>query len=133
MQKIKVLIVEDELVIAVRIAKTLIKLGYDAFDPVDTINGALETIEKSRPAVVLMDINLGSSNIDGIQAACIIKERFEIPVIFLTAFSDQATLERAKIAEPYSYIVKPFNANTLKANIEMTLFNHQNKIKAIKE
>jgi DNA-binding LytR/AlgR family response regulator len=124
--KTKVLVVDDELIIAASITKSLNKLGYELLESTTSAEDALSIIHNDLVNIVLMDINLNGS-IDGIQAADIIKTKFNIPVIFITAMSDYGTLERAKITEPYGYIVKPYNIETLQAAIELALFNHQKK------
>jgi CheY-like chemotaxis protein len=123
MSKIKILVVEDEVVIAMDLQQRLIRLGYDV--PVIVGNGeeAIDTVVKLRPSLVMMDIRL-QGEMDGIQAAQRIRREARIPVIFLTAHSDDTTLQRAKMAEPFSYIVKPFNERELKASIEMALHRH---------
>jgi len=119
----KVLIVEDEIVVAKDIQDTLKGLGYSVFEPVSTGEEAVLKSEESQPDLVLMDIKLGG-NIDGIEAAEKIFNRFNIPVIYLTAYGDKNTLARAKITEPYGYILKPYNERELHSNIEMALYKH---------
>jgi DNA-binding LytR/AlgR family response regulator len=127
LKKKKVLVVEDELIIAVRLVKTLISLGYDACEPVSSADDAFKAIEDFSPDIVLMDIHI-KGEICGIQLATLIKKKYAIPVVFLTAFSDEATIEQAKYCGAYGYIVKPFNNETLKVNIELALVNHSNKL-----
>lgn len=121
MRQEKLLIVEDERIIALDLQSRLQKFGYTK--PVITTNGidALKEIEKNKPDIILMDIML-SSSFDGIETATIIHEKYNIPIIFLTAYSDDNTLERAKKAEPAAFILKPFKERELFTTIEMALF-----------
>ena len=118
-----ILIVEDDGVIALRMQEMLIKSGYDAPDPVAFGEDALEQIARSRPSLVLMDIEL-MGEIDGIETARLIQERFDIPVIYLTAYVDDHRLAKAKETTPYGYIVKPFMDRELLATIEMAIHRH---------
>lgn len=123
MGKIKILVVEDESIVAKDIQGSLKKLGYLVPTTVKSGELALEEIEENKPDLVLMDIML-KGQITGIEAANIIKERFGIPVIFLTAYADDNTLGKAKITEPYGYIIKPFKEKELQTTIEMALYKH---------
>jgi|GEM_PF-738238 len=118
-----ILIVEDDGVIALRMQEMLIKSGYRAPDPVAFGEDALEQIAGSRPSLVLMDIEL-MGEIDGIETARLIQERFDIPVIYLTAYVDDHRLAKAKETTPYGYIVKPFMDRELLATIEMAIHRH---------
>lgn len=124
MSQAQVMIVEDERIIAEDIRKSLEKLGYSVSSVVSGGNKAIEDAEKYKPDVVLMDIVL-KGNMDGIAAAEQIHLRFNIPVIYLTAYSDEKMLERAKITEPFGYIIKPFNERELHTNIEIALYRHK--------
>lgn len=123
MSKIKIGVVEDEVIIADSICAVLHELGYETCEPSATYTEALEMIEKEKPDLLLLDINL-AGNKDGIQLAAEIKTRFDLPFIFLTANSDSATVERAKTVEPPAYLVKPFNKNELYTSIEICLSNY---------
>ncbi len=125
--KVKILIVEDELIIAHGIKRTLISIGYNVDGIAETSDEAINFIDKSAVDLVLMDIHIKGDR-DGIDTAIIIKEKYFTPVIFLTALSDNHTLGRAKIAAPYGYIVKPFKEADLKANIEIALYKFQKDI-----
>lgn len=119
MEECKILLVEDEAVIALDISSKLKKMGYSV---VGIVNNGEESVKKSidlTPDIVLMDINL-RGDMDGIQAAEKIGK--EKPVIFLTAFSDEETLQRAKKVEPYGYILKPVKERELKTNIDIALY-----------
>jgi len=86
---------------------------------------AISKVEGILPDLVLMDIML-KGEIDGIDAAGEIRKRFNIPVVYLTAYSDEETLQRAKLTEPYGYILKPFEENDMRTTIEIALYRHQN-------
>jgi PAS domain S-box-containing protein len=122
--KIRILVVEDELIIAKGIEKRLKVLGYAVTDTVPTGEEAVEQALETLPDLILMDINL-QGGMDGVTAAEQIRSRVDIPVIFLTAYADSATLARAKISEPFGYIVKPFQDITLTSAIEMALYKHR--------
>jgi PAS domain S-box-containing protein len=121
MSKITVVVVEDELIVAKDIQNNLIKLGYDVPATASNAAGAMEKINEIKPDLVFLDIKL-KGDIDGIQIAAMIKETYNIPVIFLTSYVDKATLDRAKVTEPYGYIVKPFNESELQSTVEMALY-----------
>ena len=124
MEKAQILVVEDERIVAKNIQNKLKKFGYDI--PAVAYSGeeAIKKIAETHPDLVLMDINL-EGDMDGIQAAEQIRTRFDIPVIYLTAYADEETMQRAKVTEPYSYILKPFQAEELQTNIELALYKHK--------
>ncbi len=124
MQLCRILVVEDEAIVAMDIEDRLASMNYALAGRADSGEKALELIEKQHPDLVLMDIRL-KGDMDGIDAAEEIRRRFHLPVIFLTAYSEDATLERAKLAEPYGYILKPFEDRELKSAIEIALYKHQ--------
>lgn len=132
MAKPKILIVEDENIVAKDIQNSLKKLGYLVPAIVSTGEKAIEEAQESRPDLILMDIML-KGDMTGIESANIIKERFDIPVIFLTAYADENTVNKAKISEPYGYIIKPFKDNDLQTTIEMALYKHDKDINIRKE
>jgi PAS domain S-box-containing protein len=124
MEKARILIVEDEAIVAEDLENMITEIGYDvigrAVSANDAINGAIEL----EPDLILMDIVLkGEKN--GIDASLAIKEKLDIPIIFLTAYSDIGLLDRAKTTEPYAYIVKPFQERQLLASIEMSLYKNK--------
>lgn len=119
-----ILIVEDEGLIALDLKQKLEKLGYSISATVDNADDAISGVDRLRPALVLMDIRINGSR-DGIAAADQIRRQFHVPVMFVTANADRETIERAKIAEPFGYIVKPFQNSDLRAQIEMALWKHQ--------
>ena len=121
---VSILIVEDEKIIAKGIEKRLKSLGYTVAGMAATGEEALEKIGALRPDLLLMDINLGAG-MDGVAAAEIVRVRFDLPVVFLTAFSDDATLQRAKLTEPFGYILKPYEDQDLRTAIEIGLYKHR--------
>lgn len=120
----KVLVVEDESIVALDIQKRLKKLGYTVTGIAETGEEAINKVAENNPNLVLMDIRLKGS-MDGVEAAQEIYTRFNIPVIYLTANADERTLERAKTTDPFGYILKPFKEKELKTTIEITLSKHQ--------
>ena len=116
----RVLVVEDEGIIAFHLRRQLIRLGYDVPDAVTNGAQALKEVDASPPDVVLMDIVL-EGQLDGIATAARIPTTHHIPVIYLTAHSDDATLKRASATNPYGYLLKPFSERELHATIQMTL------------
>ncbi len=119
----RILVVEDEAIVAMEIMEHLGAAGYDAAGCAATGESALALVREHHPDLVLMDIRL-KGDMDGIDAAREIRRNFHLPVIFLTAYSEDLTLERAKLAEPYGYVLKPFNGRELKSVIEIALFRH---------
>lgn len=130
MAKIKVGIVEDEILIAESIINALETHGYEATEPAITYTEALAMIERDRPDILLLDIQLSGKK-DGIDVALYIKDRFDIPFIFLTANSDAATVTRAKMANPAAYLVKPFTQEELYASIEVCLHNFASRVSPV--
>jgi PAS domain S-box-containing protein len=121
MEKIKILVVEDESIVAKDIQQTLIRLGYDVPATASSAQNAFAKLEEIDPDLVFLDIKL-KGELDGIHIAEHIKKTYDIPVIFLTSFVDKNTLDRAKITEPYGYIVKPFSESDLQTTVEMALY-----------
>lgn len=132
MNKTKVIIVEDESIVAKDIQNILKNLGYIIPAVVSSGDKALDEVEKHQPDLVLMDIML-KGDMSGIQAAEIIRERFDIPVVFLTAYADESTIEKAKSAIPYGYIIKPFKEKELETTIEMAINKHLSDMEMKKE
>jgi PAS domain S-box-containing protein len=120
----RILVVEDEAIVAMDIESRLAGMGYSLAGRAVSGEQALALAETERPDLVLMDIRL-QGEMDGIEAAREIHQRFRIPVIFLTAYSEETTLERAKLAEPFGYILKPFDDRELKSAIEIALYKHR--------
>ena len=124
----KILVVEDERIVAEDIQKSLIQLGYQVVGVVASGEAAIETAKQESPDLVLMDIVI-QGDMNGIETADIIRERCHIPVIYLTAYADAGTLEKAKRTEPYGYILKPFEDRELHSTIEMGLYKHRTEKK----
>ena len=124
MQKANILIVEDERIVAMDIHDSLVALGYTIAGQADQGEDAVRKAGVLHPDLILMDIVL-KGKMDGILAAEQIQKEFNIPVIFLTAFSDEVTLDRARLTEPYGYIVKPIEKRELVSNIEIAMYKHQ--------
>lgn len=122
--KARILIVEDELIIAKGIEKRIKTLGYSVAGTVSSGEDAVANAVETMPDLVLMDINL-QGGIDGVEAAERIRSQADIPIIYLTAYADSDTLARAKVSEPFGYIVKPFQDITIKSAIEMALYKHR--------
>lgn len=120
----RVLVVEDEAVVAMDIESRLRSMGYEVAGRADTAASAVESAETVRPDLVLMDIRLRDGS-DGIEAAAEIAERLELPVVFLTAHADEGTLERAKHMGPAGYLLKPFSDRDLRMVMEMAVFKHR--------
>lgn len=123
MNTTKILIVEDESIIALDIKSILTRLGYAVTGIVITGQECLREISKNRPDLILMDIKLKGS-MDGIETANIVLKEFGIPVVFITAHSDKSSLQRAKVTEPYGYIVKPVSERELYTTIETSIYRH---------
>jgi len=119
----RVLVVEDEALIAEEIQDRLRRLSFDVVGIEDTGEGALRATSLTRPDLVLMDIRLKGA-MDGIEAAALIRSEFNIPVVFLTAHADHATLERAKHTAPFGYVLKPFQERDLVVTIDMAVHRH---------
>jgi two-component system, cell cycle sensor histidine kinase and response regulator CckA len=119
-----ILIVEDEGLIALDLKKKLEQVGYTVPMVVDNSDDAIIGVESLRPSLVLMDIRLRGPR-DGIDTADQIRRQFHVPVMFVTAHADRETLERARITEPFGYIVKPFHSVDFRAQIEMALWKHK--------
>ena len=113
MKQIRVLVVEDESIIAYELKTRLYNLGYQVTDTVDSGESALESVQNQPPDIVLMDITL-KGDMDGIEIASVIRKKHSIPIIFLTAYLDESRLERAKLTMPFGYILKPFQERDLK-------------------
>jgi PAS domain S-box-containing protein len=123
MNQPQILIVEDEAIVAMDLKFQLQDLGYAVTGLASTGEEAVNLATSLRPALVLMDISLGTG-IDGIEAAHLI-QTLGLPVVFLTAFADETTLARAKDTGPYGYLLKPFDERTLHSTIEMALYRHR--------
>lgn len=124
MKKYKVLIVEDEAVTAMVLEDNLQSNGYEITDIIDRGENVMSSIDKSRPDVILMDIQL-KGEMTGIDAAYQVTKKHDLPIVYLTANSDETTFKKAKVTHPYGFILKPFNERELKINIEIALHKKQ--------
>ncbi|HQY92544.1 response regulator [Caldilinea sp.] len=110
-RRAKILLVEDEAIVALDIKTRLLHLGHEVVGVTSSGEDAIKAVEATRPDLVLMDIRL-RGKLDGIEAAQQLRARFDVAVIYLTAYGDDATLQRAKLTEPYGFLIKPLkNAN----------------------
>ncbi|MFP4474333.1 MAG: PAS domain S-box protein [Desulfatibacillaceae bacterium] len=119
-----ILVVEDDGISGAYLQNVLIRMGYEVPDVTDTGEGAVAAAGRLRPDLVLMDIGL-AGDMDGVEAAARIRDAYDIPVIYLTALSDEKTLQEAKVTEPHGYIVKPFLEKILHITIEVALYKNQ--------
>lgn len=119
----RVLITEDELIVAEDIKSSLIKYGHEVLAIVTTGADTIDKIEELCPDVILMDIML-SGEMDGVETAQYINEHFDIPVVYLTAYSDEGTMRRAFKTAPFGFLLKPFEERQLYATIEMAHYMH---------
>lgn len=129
MSKVKILIVEDELLVAMNITDFLEDLGYDVLEPQINYEGAVECLVNEKPDIALLDIQIeGEKN--GIDLAHYIREHVHIPFIFLTSMADSRTVSQAKVLQPNAYLVKPFGQDNLYSSIELALYNFHSSFQA---
>jgi adenylate cyclase len=119
-----ILVVEDEKIIALDISNTLRRLGYSVAGVVSSGEEVMEMTERTKPDLVMMDIML-EGDMTGIEAAQILSQKYSLPVVFLTALTDEATLQKAKTTNPFGYILKPYDEKSLHSAIEMALYKHK--------
>ena len=119
-QSIKILVVEDEMIIGAKVSMFLTELGYEVTGILPRAEEALLQLEENKPDIALLDINL-KGEMDGIALAKILHTQHQIPVVFLTANSDDATFNRAKEAKPFAFLVKPFKKLDLQRALELTI------------
>ena len=124
MTEARIMIVENEGIVAIDLRNTLRCLGYDIPAIVASGEDAITKAAEIRPDLILMDIRL-RGQMDGIEAAEQIYNRFDIPTIYLTAYTDETTLRRAKMTNPYGYLAKPFAEKELRTTIELALYKRQ--------
>jgi len=127
-----ILVVEDETIIALNTQSQVRRFGYDVPESASTGKEAVELALKIKPDLILMDIQL-SGEIDGIVAAEKILKYLDVPIIYITAYADKLTVQRAKKTLPYCYMIKPYTESELHANIEMALFKHKKERKGGKK
>ncbi len=119
-----ILIVEDERIVARDLQQTLRDLGYDAYASAPSSEEAIARAAERCPDLVLMDIRI-KGELDGIELAAILRERFGVPVVYLTAHADEVTIARAKLTEPHGYLLKPVRPRELRSAIEVSLYRYQ--------
>ncbi len=122
--QIRILVVEDETIVALDLQNSLKVLGYEVVGTASSGPEAIAKAENTRPDLVLMDIIL-KGDMDGVETAEAIRSRINVPVIFLTACADEKTLQRAKVTEPFGYLIKPFEERELHGHIEIALYKHR--------
>lgn len=129
MSNTKILIVEDESIVALDIKNALKKLDFKTIDIAKDYDGAIKSVKQFEPSIILMDINLKNSTKDGIDTVKDIQKIKNIPIIYLTAFCDEETVMRAVKTNPISYLLKPFKREELKSTILLSLYksNQHNK------
>lgn len=132
MEKLNIYIVEDESIVAKDIQNSLVKLGYNVMGISNNGKEAIEKITELMPDLILMDIMI-KGDLTGIDVSEQIKAALNIPVVFLTAYADEGTLSKAKITEPYGYILKPFKEIDLHSTIEMSVYKHKKDAELLKE
>ena len=120
----KILIVEDEIIIAEGLQRKLKTMEYDIIGIASSGEEAIKKIKENNPDLILMDIVIHGM-MDGIETAAQIHSLFDIPVVYLTAYADEKTLQRAKITEPFGYLIKPFKERELQITIEISLYKHE--------
>ncbi len=123
MEKATILIVEDNNIVMLELKDRLFEMGYNVVDTASSGDEAIEKAGLHRPDLIMMDIRI-KGEMDGIDAAAEIKKKFGTPVIYLTAHTDEDTIERAKHTEPYGYIIKPFEEREIRTTIEMALYKY---------
>jgi len=127
MSKIKVAIVEDDFIISHDISANLQELGYEVTGIYESGTEAIAGIRRDTPDIILMDINL-KGGIDGIETTEIIRNTWDIPVIYITGSTDRSTLDRAKKTLPHAFIIKPFSFSSLGTTIEFAVYNYTNNL-----
>lgn len=123
MKEISILVVEDEAIVAADLQHCIEALGYTVFAVAGSGEDALPKVSESKPDLVLMDISLGGE-FDGIETAGRLRDLYDLPVVYLSAYSDAETLERAKITQPYGYLLKPLDEREVVTTIEMAIHKH---------
>jgi DNA-binding response OmpR family regulator len=124
MESKTIIIVEDDEITALNLNLSLQKHGYDILAVCDNATQAKNKVASFQPDIVIIDISLQESN-DGIELAKVIRNKHNIPFIYLTSYSDDDIISQAKLTEPYGYIVKPFDPSSLHATIQMALFKYE--------
>ncbi len=128
MGKVKILVVEDEIIIADDICDILTELGYEVCEPAITYSEAVKSLAEYKPDFAIVDINLSGKK-DGVDLASFVNKEYKIPFVFLTSNTDAKTVERAKKVSPGAYLVKPFSKEELYTSIEIAISNFSNNIR----
>lgn len=123
MDKTKILVVEDEVILGMDMIGRLKKMGYEVFPLAKNPDRAMEQLAKNQPDLLMLDIDLGEKHIDGIELAAQIKKKYHVPFIFLTSHAEGVYIERAKKLQPSAYLLKPFRDKEMGIAIEMALAN----------
>ncbi len=121
-ERVRVLVVEDKAIVAKDICTSLQDIGYEVVETADNGLAAIEKTLALKPDLLLLDINI-KGDLDGIEVADQINKKYQVPIIYLTAYSDNVTLQRAKNTNPYAYIVKPFDDKDLRIAIDLAIHN----------
>ncbi|MEL6557555.1 MAG: response regulator [Bacteroidota bacterium] len=128
----EILIVEDEPIIADDLAMTLEKMNYNVVDIFDNAEDTLNFLKKSKPDLLLLDINIEGDR-DGIELGTVVGKEYKLPFIFLTSYYDKSTVDRASKANPLGYLVKPFNERDLQVNIELAIKKSKSTVEPVSE
>lgn len=132
MGKIRILVVEDEPLHMERVEMAIEDLNYSLIAMIDNAEEALRVVRATKPDIILMDINIKGET-DGIHLADRVQEIFKTPIIFTTSFADKSTIDRAKVTNPYAYLIKPLELNSLQAAIELAIFKFSSESLGEKE
>jgi len=126
-KKTKILVVEDEIIVALEIKNAIEQYGYKVTDTVTNYTTAIQSVKDNQPDMIFMDINLENS-LDGIEIVNELQKTYDIPIVYLTAFSDEKTICRAVKTAPISYINKPFKIEDIKSSIILSMYKIHNKV-----
>lgn len=129
---INILIVEDEVIIAMDLKNILSTIGYNVVNIVSSCKETLNTLRNTNTDLILLDIHI-KGELNGIDTAMLIKKKFEIPIIYITASLGLKSIEQIKLTEPYGYLIKPIDPIQLQTNIELALHKHQMKKKRLEK
>lgn len=132
MEKLKLLIVEDDPIIAADLERAMKKMGYEVLDAVESGEEALEVVAQDPPDLVLMDIQL-EGDLDGIDTAHMISKKQAIPIIYLTSNTDERTFNRAKLTQPHGFLSKPFRLTDIKHSIDLAFLDDNPSPEAIEK
>lgn len=124
----RIMLVEDEMIVAMDIRQRLERMGYEVVAHAISGDEAIRLAKETKPNLVLMDIKI-QGKMDGIETAVMIRKNRDIPVIYVTAYSDEGTLKRARLTEPFGYLIKPFEDRELRSIIEIAIYKHQIELK----